>query len=70
MMAVDVSADRGFSLGKPRPLFAGGYLAGWDVTPDGQRFLMIQSDFRAPTQLMMIVKWSDDLKRRVPNRKR
>ncbi len=48
MMAVPVDTTAGFSAGKPHELFRGDYLPSWsgyvranyDVSPDGQRFLM------------------------------
>ena len=48
MMAVDVTTEPTFSAGTPRLLFegtyelSGGTRANYDVTPDGQRFVMVQ----------------------------
>ncbi|MBI3933362.1 MAG: PD40 domain-containing protein, partial [Acidobacteria bacterium] len=48
IMAVDVNTKAGFSAGKPRMLFDGPYvptagsLPAYDVSPDGQRFLMLK----------------------------
>ena len=42
VMAVDVHTDKGFEAGMPRSLFmapAGTATTGWDITPDGKRFL-------------------------------
>ena len=58
MMAVPVSAGDGFDAGRPQELWRGPYSHGmssscgapgvsssnYDVTPDGQRFLMIQDE--------------------------
>jgi serine/threonine protein kinase/Tol biopolymer transport system component len=49
MMAVDVATQSGFSAGKPQMLFEGRYdpgpfTADYDVSPDGQRFLMIKAN--------------------------
>ncbi len=47
-MAVDVETDPTFRAGTPRLLFDGGFLTGvgrvpvYDLTADGQRFLMVQ----------------------------
>jgi len=79
MMAVDIATQPGFTVGKPRALFAGWYEAtpatfsNYDVTPDGQRFLMLkrnEQEASAPTQINVVLNWFEDLKRRVPtNRK-
>jgi hypothetical protein len=73
MMVVAVSTEPAFTAGKPRQLFEGSYarlIAGghsYDVTPDGQRFLMIQrEDDRSPPQLCVVVNWFEELKRLVP----
>ena len=47
-MAVDIATQPGFAAGKPRMLFEGPYAAdpgtfpNYDVSPDGQRFLMLK----------------------------
>ena len=79
MMAVDIATQPGFTVGKPRALFAGWYEAtpatfsNYDVTPDGQRFLMLkrnEQEASAPTQINVVLNWFEELKRRVPtNRK-
>jgi serine/threonine-protein kinase len=77
MMAVAIATAAGFVAGKPQPLFEGNYasgLAGWvranyDVSPDGQRFLMIKpvDQGREPlTQINVVLNWSEELKRLVP----
>lgn len=72
MMAADVMTQPAFSVGKPRVLFEGRYLlgggspAGYDVSPDGQRFLMVKGGDEAPAQIDMVLNWSDELKRRAP----
>jgi serine/threonine-protein kinase len=64
-----------FSAGKPRMLFDGPYLPTiasfqyYDVSPDGQRFLMlkpVESQVSAPTQINVVLNWFEELKRRVP----
>ena len=79
MMAVDIATQPGFTVGKSRALFAGWYEAtpatfsNYDVTPDGQRFLMLkrsEQEASAPTQINVVLNWFEELKRRVPtNRK-
>jgi Tol biopolymer transport system component len=73
VMAVDVDTTSGFSAGKPRALFEGPYAVGtgfplYDVSPDGQRFLMLKPvDVQAaPTQINVALNWLEELKRRVP----
>ena len=75
MMAVDVTTQPSFSVGKPRMLFEGRYAqppfpaTNYDVSPDGQRFLMlkpVEQDHAAPTQINVVLNWFEELKRRVP----
>jgi serine/threonine-protein kinase len=65
----------GFSAGKPRMLFEGPYLPTaasfpyYDVSPDGQRFLMlkpVESETAAPTQINVVLNWFEELKQKVP----
>jgi serine/threonine protein kinase/Tol biopolymer transport system component len=73
MMAVDVATGPVFNAGKPRRLFEKHFepsLALWpayDVSSDGQRFLMVkrldQDD--PPTQINVVTNWFDELKRAV-----
>jgi eukaryotic-like serine/threonine-protein kinase len=74
MMAVDVATQPSFTAGKPRVLFEGRYnpaqgtTPNYDVSPDGQRFLMIKPSEaeQAPTQINVVLNWFEELKRRVP----
>jgi serine/threonine-protein kinase len=77
MMAVDITTQPGFARGKPRVLFEGQYeptpatTPNYDVSPDGQRFLMLKpSEQEAPTQINVVLNWFEELKRRVPVEKR
>jgi dipeptidyl aminopeptidase/acylaminoacyl peptidase len=75
MMAVDITTQPGFSAGKPRMLFEGAYLVltttvpSYDVSPDGQRFLMLKpiEQTQATTQINIVQNWFEELKRRVPS---
>ena len=76
-MAVDVDTKTGFAAGKPRMLFEGPYLPtafslpDYDVSPDGQRFLMlkpVESQASAPTQINVVLNWFEELKQKVPVR--
>ena len=74
MMAVDIAMRPSFSAGKPRMLFEGPYLSiqttipSYDVSPDGQRFLMLKptQQTQATTQINIVQNWFEELKRRVP----
>ncbi len=73
MMAVAVETGPVFSAGTPRLLFEGQYFsqtlaANYDVSPDGQRFVMISEDeLEAPTQINVVLNWFEELKQRVPS---
>jgi len=74
MMAVDVMTQPSFSTGKPRVLFEGLYLPSgvtpsYDVSPDGQRFLMLkaaQQGQPAAVQINVVLNWFEELKQKVP----
>ena len=72
VMAVDITTQPSFQAGTPRMLFEGKYVrrnneTNYDVSPDGQRFLMIQADEQqaAATQLHVVLNWFEELKQRV-----
>jgi eukaryotic-like serine/threonine-protein kinase len=75
MMAVDIATQPGFAAGKPRMLFEGRYSPtpltspNYDVSPDGQRFLMLKPSEQAqaaPTQINVVLNWFEELKQKVP----
>jgi len=75
IMAVDIDTESGFSTGTPRLLFEGPYLPTsasfpfYDVSPDGQRFLMlkpVESEASAPTQIHVVLNWFEELKQKSP----
>jgi eukaryotic-like serine/threonine-protein kinase len=79
MMAVQVTTQPSFSVGKPRLLFQGTYLTtpltspNYDVSPDGQRFLMLKASDQtqlAPTQINVVLNWFEELKQKVPTGKK
>jgi eukaryotic-like serine/threonine-protein kinase len=79
MMAVDIATQPGFSAGKPRVLFEGRYeptpatFPNYDVSPDGQRFLMLkpsEQEAAAAMQINVVLNWFEELKRRVPTAKK
>ena len=74
MMAVDFTSQPGLSIGKPRMLFERPYLPtaattpNYDVSLDGQRFLMLKAieQEQAATQINVVVNWFEELKQKVP----
>jgi eukaryotic-like serine/threonine-protein kinase len=79
MMAVDVATQPGFAAGKPRVLFEGPYqptpitFPNYDVSPDGQRFLMLkpsEQEHAVPTQINVVLNWFEELKQKVPTGKK
>ena len=75
LTSVPVQTGATFSAGKPSQLLKKAYFAGfgnrpYDVSPDGQRFLMIkgaapESTAAAPPSLVVVLNWQEELKRRV-----
>jgi eukaryotic-like serine/threonine-protein kinase len=80
MMAVEISTKPSFSAGTPKMLFEGVYqllaaisTPNYDVSPDGQRFLMlkpVESAQAAPTQINVVLNWFEELKQKVPTGKK
>jgi Tol biopolymer transport system component/tRNA A-37 threonylcarbamoyl transferase component Bud32 len=79
MMAVEVATQPSLTVGKPKMLFHGDYVStvpgltntAYDVSPDGQRFLMVKEVGRAlsSTQINVVQNWFEELRRRVPTGK-
>ena len=74
MMAVAVETKPVFAAAKPRLLFEAPYepalytfLADYDVSPDGKRFLMVKaSEGESVAQINVVLNWSDELRRLAP----
>ena len=74
MMAVETKLKPTFSADKPKMLFEGSYLptlqtmANYDVTPDGQRFLMVKASEQdaSARQINVVLNWFEELKQKVP----
>ncbi len=72
VMAVTVTTQPGFAASSPRPLFEGTYDLHprregiWDVSPDGQRFLMVKASEQEPaqSQLRVVLNFFTDVNRR------
>ncbi|MDQ5871140.1 MAG: protein kinase [Acidobacteriota bacterium] len=79
MMVVDLATSPTLTLSKPRVLWEGHYSLGtssscggpgptssnYDVTPDGQRFIMIRDEDQdaVPTTVNVVLGWAEELKR-------
>jgi Tol biopolymer transport system component len=75
IMAVEITTQPSFSAGKSKAVVEGPYLptpatlSNYDVSPDGQRFLMLkpsESAEAAPTQINVVLNWFEELKQKVP----
>ena len=76
MMAVAIETEPELSVGTSRLLFEGRFLpvpsgddpgSSYDISPDGQRFLMIQREQDlVPTEIIVVLNWFEELKRLVP----
>ncbi len=62
MMSVPVQSQPALKTGRPIELFDSKFdrgfgVAGYDVTPDGQTFLMTRSEHPAPTEIRVVIGW-------------
>jgi eukaryotic-like serine/threonine-protein kinase len=75
MMVAEISTQPSFAVGRPRMLFEGAKYVpptgpypypfpNYDVSPDGQRFLMITGESKP--QINVVLNWFEELKRLVP----
>jgi eukaryotic-like serine/threonine-protein kinase len=66
-MAVDIDTSKGFQAGTPRRMFTvppGGGIAGWDLSPDGKRFLLpVPVNTSGITTYTVVVNWAAGLKK-------
>ncbi|MCU1262889.1 MAG: hypothetical protein JWO80_5774 [Bryobacterales bacterium] len=73
MMSVSVTLQPAFSVGKPVVLFQGPWLPtplslpNYDVSPDGQRFLMLKAadEDQGARQIVVVQNWFEELKQRM-----
>ena len=82
MMAVSVTTAPEFRASAPRQLWEGEYSSGsgsscgmpgvssasYDVTPDGERFLMVREDQTFATRIVVVVNWIEELRAREQER--
>ncbi len=69
-MVVGTKTEPTFTPGSPVLLFTGRYASGqpvvnYDISPDGQRFLMIKVE-EGQGQIHVVLNWFEELKRLVP----
>ena len=70
MMVVPIQTRPSFKAGKPRVLFDGFPIVGYDISPDGQRFLMtkrpgVEGINVKAGQINVVLNWSQEVDRRV-----
>ena len=67
MMAVDIDTRNGFQAGTPRRMFAvpsTALTAGWDLAPEGKRFLFVGSPNAGyTTPFTVVLNWAAGLKK-------
>ncbi len=78
LLGIDISTEPAFSLGNEQALGMQGFLRGsggargYDITPDGQRFLMVfpqgdtESAASSTQRINVVQNWFEELKERVP----
>jgi Tol biopolymer transport system component len=74
MLVVSVQTEPTFSAGRPSALFEGSYYSSsisiglqyYDISPDGQQFLMIKEAGAGQDQINVVLNWFEELKRLVP----
>jgi eukaryotic-like serine/threonine-protein kinase len=75
MMAVEVTTQPTFTAGKPKVLFERPYVPtprsfpDYDVSPDGERFLMLKAgefEETTSTQINVVLNWFEELRQKVP----
>ncbi len=74
MVAVSVQTEPTFRRGRPEVLFEGTYVSSrfisgyqyYDISRDGQRFLMIKAEEGSTAQINVVLNWFEELKRLVP----
>jgi hypothetical protein len=69
MMAVDIQTIPTFRAGTPKVLFTGNYSMYYDVSANGNRFLMVKPPAKQQggmDQITVVLNWFEELRRRVP----
>ncbi len=70
-MVVGIKTEPTFTAVSPVVLFTGRYtkfggFVNYDISPDGQRFLMIKAREGSTGQINVVLNWTEELKRLVP----
>ena len=73
-MSVAVDTGAGFRSEKPQTILTGNYkletvsmLPSFDLTPDGNHFILLKSESEdQPTRLNIVLNWFGELQRRLP----
>jgi serine/threonine-protein kinase len=71
VMAVDIQTNPSFRAGIPAAVFEWrGLVGGYDVSPDGKRFLMVKENRPQanPEQLNIVMNWMEELKKQIPQK--
>jgi serine/threonine-protein kinase len=76
VMGVSLTTGATMSVGLPKRLFSGRFLVtaairGYDMTADGQRFLMVQVKDRPPfrpSQIVLVQNWFEELNQHMPSK--
>ncbi len=68
MMAVEIQTEPQFAGGRPRRLFEGDYRdgtfqPGYDVSPDGKRFLMVRGQLFGGGEVNIVLNWLEEVER-------
>ena len=71
MMAVATNTKGNFTADTPKLLFEGHYatyntMPAYDVTPDGQRFLLAKTAEQGPQEISVVLNWTEELKQKAP----
>jgi Tol biopolymer transport system component len=72
VVVVNITPDVSLQADKPQVLFEGQFIrdqccgTSYDISPDGQQFVMVQQDGTGPTQIHVVLNWFEELKRLVP----
>ena len=70
MMSVSVRTEPRLAVDRPTMLFAGEYKLSFDVSDDGQRFVMVrQLTGSTQDEVIIMLNWFEELKRLDPTRK-
>jgi eukaryotic-like serine/threonine-protein kinase len=71
MMAVGTTTKANFSADTPKVVFEGHYatyntMPAYDVSPDGQRFLLAKTAEQGPQEISVVLNWTEELKQKAP----